>query len=220
MTQIIDFNSKKNILTVEDFFALFIMFKSKDDLGILVEFDLSKLMYSLPRWRGMEKFKNLYGNIEINLDENNIEYINLVDLIAKKIKEKVVISYGDAKFLILANEELFSEQRKQYKKSDLDLFNQLMFYINNDLEFGIGNWEVFSQDEVVQVDKYPSYVSGEFVEQDKRDYYKNKFGLNIIIGDIDGNGGIDAYDAGIVLNLTEGTLKFEDMTKNNQYYNR
>lgn len=169
MTQIIDFNSKKNILTVEDFFALFIMFKSKDDLGILVEFDLSKLMYSLPRWRGMEKFKNLYGNIEINLDENNIEYINLVDIIAKKIKEKVVISSGDAKFLILANEELFSEQRKQYKKSDLDLFNQLMFYINNDLEFGIGNWEVFSQDEVVQVDKYPSYVSGEFVEQDKRD---------------------------------------------------
>ena len=116
MTQIIDFNSKKNILTVEDFFALFIMFKSKDDLGILVEFDLSKLMYSLPRWRGMEKFKSLYGNIEINLDENNIEYINLVDIIAKKIKEKVVISSGDAKFLILANEELFSEQRKQYKK--------------------------------------------------------------------------------------------------------
>lgn len=60
----------------------------------------------------------------------------------------------------------------------------------------------------------------EDLEQDKKNYYKNKFGLNIIIGDIDGNGGIDAYDAGIVLQLTGGNLKFEDMTKINQYYNR
>lgn len=60
----------------------------------------------------------------------------------------------------------------------------------------------------------------EDLEEDKKNYYKNKFGLNIIIGDMDGNGGIDAYDAGIVLSLKEGTLKFEDMAKNNQYYNR
>lgn len=82
MTQIIEFNSKKNILTVEDFFDLFIMFKSKDDLGVLVEFDLSKLMYSLPRWRGMDKFKNLYENIEINLDDKTLKQ--------KKIKDTLV----------------------------------------------------------------------------------------------------------------------------------
>lgn len=60
----------------------------------------------------------------------------------------------------------------------------------------------------------------EDLEQDKKNYYKNKFGLNIIIGDIDGNGGIDTLDAGIVFSLTEGNLKFEDMAKNSQYYNR
>lgn len=64
MTQIIEFNSKKNILTVEDFF------------------DLSKLMYSLPRWRGMDKFKNLYENIEINLDDKTLKQ--------KKIKDTLV----------------------------------------------------------------------------------------------------------------------------------
>lgn len=60
----------------------------------------------------------------------------------------------------------------------------------------------------------------EGLEQDKKDYYKNEFGLSIIMGDIDENGVIDALDAGSVLSLKEGNLKFEDMTKNNQYYNR
>ena len=64
--------------------------------------------------------------------------------------------------------------------------------------------------------KWDDILKDEF----KKDYYKNEFGLSIIMGDIDENGVIDALDAGSVLSLKEGNLKFEDMTKNNQYYKR
>ncbi len=167
MAQIVDFNSKKSILTEEDFLDMFVMFKSKDDLGILVQFDLIQVMYSLPRWKNILKFKKLYENIEIKLDDNNKEYINLIDAAAKRTKEKVLVSVDNVNFFILANDELFNKQKEQYTRTDLEAFRQLMFYINNDLEFGTGNWEILSEDEIIQVPGYPSYVSGEFIGQDK-----------------------------------------------------
>ncbi len=82
------------------------------------------------------------------------------------ITEEGKILYANL-ITVFENDELFNKQKEQYTRTDLEAFRQLMFYINNDLEFGTGNWEILSEDEIIQVPGYPSYVSGEFIGQDK-----------------------------------------------------
>lgn len=82
------------------------------------------------------------------------------------ITEEGKILYANL-ITVFENDELFNKQKEQYTRTDLEAFRQLMFYINNDLEFGIGNWDILSEDEIIQVPGYPSYVSGEFIGQDK-----------------------------------------------------
>lgn len=44
-----------------------------------------------------------------------------------------------------------------------------MFFINNDLEHGIENWELFDEVEVIKVPGYPIYCTDEFLDENKND---------------------------------------------------
>lgn len=52
-------------------------------------------------------------------------------------------------------------------KDVLESFGDLMFFVNNDLKYGIGNWKFLFEDEVLQYPKYPSIVTGEFIGKEK-----------------------------------------------------
>ena len=161
---------------------------------------------------------NLSANVGLFKKTRDVAY----DYDIAQIKENLAdyqIEYCQNTGYVLSDETM-TNLAKISKETGVDGHKFVVYYdqgsADNVLIFF--NWKKVTLDEMKKLEEINDIV--EDLEQDKRDYYKNKFGLNIIIGDIDGNGGIDAYDAGIVLNLTEGTLKFEDMTKNNQYYNR
>ena len=44
-----------------------------------------------------------------------------------------------------------------------------MFFINDDLEHGIENWELFNEVEVIKVPGYPIYCTDEFLDENKND---------------------------------------------------
>ena len=167
MAQIEDFNSKKSELTQEDIFDMFIMFKSHEKQ--LAEFNLTTLMYSLPRWKNRFKLHKLYENIEIKKDDEGKEYVDLVKVAQEKVKERKLLMFDDDLFMILVKDDFFDKQKKQYRKDDLANFGDLMFYVNHDLEYGIGKWSIFAEDEVIKVPGYLPYITDEFFDMDKND---------------------------------------------------
>lgn len=58
----------------------------------------------------------------------------------------------------------------------------------------------------------------EGLEENKELYYKNKFGLDIKIGDINGDKTIDSIDFSSITELK--TTEFKNIVSNNNYYNR
>lgn len=169
MGEIINFNCSENSinLTKEDIFNLFLIFKNK--VGPLEQFDLNILMQSLAKHRNLKKFNSIFKSILIEKNENGKEIINLREFLAKKKEKKLIFINPDDEndIFIIGTEENFKILASKYNEDVLEIFNNLMFYIDNDLEFGVGNWEIFAQDELIEVLGYPSIVTGEFIEKDK-----------------------------------------------------
>ena len=69
--------------------------------------------------------------------------------------------------MIIASSEKINELKEKYCKDVLQSFGDLIFFVNNDLKHGIGNWELLFEDEVLQYPKYPSIVTGEFIDKEK-----------------------------------------------------
>ena len=69
--------------------------------------------------------------------------------------------------MILASPEKINELKEKYCKDVLQIFGDLMIFINNDLKYGIGNWELLFEDEVLKYPRYPSIVAGEFIGKKK-----------------------------------------------------
>lgn len=169
MSNVIEFKKidKSFNLDLEDIINLFLICKSRE--GILIEFDLNILIQSIYKYIDIERFNSLYTNIKPLLNESN-KFINeLENILVKKVKEKAIVFYPSNKnqIFIIGNEEYFLNMKNNYSAELFDKFNELMFCINNDLEFGIDNWEIIAEDEYISDSIYPGIVTGEFIGQDK-----------------------------------------------------
>lgn len=170
MGKIISFNNTDDnpfCFTTEDLFNLFLISKQKEET--LAMFDSAVLMRSFAKYRNLEKFSSIYKEIVVSKDESGNEIVDLTEFLEKKKQQRVIIEDPRNKnqMLILGSEEEFETLASNYSKGVLSSFNNLMFYINNDLKFGIGKWSIFAEDELINVPRYPSFVTGEFINQDK-----------------------------------------------------
>ena len=161
---IVEFNNyKKNYidkLTEKDILNLILIFKYNEVTFI----DINKIMKLLGNYNNVEKFKTLYENINIKTDNNNCSILDLNDEYIKMLEKGLIIETSKNEFMILASPEEINKLKEQYRDNVLQTFNDLMFYINNDLKYGIGNWELLFEDEVLKYPKYPSIVTGEFID--------------------------------------------------------
>lgn len=169
MSNIVNFG-KLDDISLEDVFNLFLIFKSKD--GVLTSFSISTVMESLARYKEMGRFSCIYAGITTEKNAEGKEIINIGKFLDQKKQEKLItnLSEIDADTIyILGTEETFEQLSHSYNKRILDRFNSLMFFINNDLEHGIENWELFDEVEVIKVPGYPIYCTGEFLDENKND---------------------------------------------------
>ena len=164
---IIDFNSYKNKkvekITEEDILNLILIFKY-DEIDF---FNINNIMESLGSYAGMERFKKIYENLKIKTNQNNSPVVDLTDIYQKMLKERLIIETQENEFMILASPEKINELKEKYCKDVLQSFGDIMFFVNNDLKHGIGNWELLFEDEVLQYPRYPSIVTGEFIGIEK-----------------------------------------------------
>lgn len=164
---IIDFNSYRNKetekITEEDIFNLILIFK----YGEIDFFNINNIMESLGCYARMERFKNIYENLNVITNLNNFPIVDLTDIYEKMLEERLIIESHENEFMIVASFEKINELKEKYCKDVLESFGNLMFFVNNDLKYGIGNWEFLFEDEVLQYPKYPSIVTGEFIGKEK-----------------------------------------------------
>lgn len=164
---IIDFNTYKSKnnekITEEDILNLILIFKY-DEIDF---FNINNIMESLGCYAGMERFKKIYESVNIKINQNNSPVVDLNDVYKKGIEDGLIIETQENKFMILASPEKINELKEKYCKDVLQSFGDLMFFVNNDLKHGIGNWELLFEDEVLQYPRYPSIVTGEFIDKEK-----------------------------------------------------
>lgn len=166
-SMIIDFNSYRNKktekITEEDIFNLILIFK----YGEIDFFNINNIMESLGCYARMERFKNIYENLNVITNLNNFPIVDLTDIYEKMLEDRLIIESHENEFMIVASFEKINELKEKYCKDVLESFENLMFFVNNDLKYGIGNWEFLFEDEVLQYPKYPSIVTGEFIGKEK-----------------------------------------------------
>lgn len=182
MNKIIDINIHRNKInnepsfniTKEDLFDLFLIFKSKEEP--LAGFDINVLMQSLAKHRNLKKFNLIFKNIVVEKNKYDKEIVDLSHFLEKKKQDKLIIQDPKNKnqMYILGSEKEFEELTSKYDETILLAFRNLMFYINNDLKYGIDKWEIFAEDEVIDVPGYPSFVTSEFIDEDKNDLQVKK----------------------------------------------
>lgn len=164
---IIDFNAYKNKkvdkITEEDVLNLLLIFKYEE----IVFININELMKSLGKYQGFEKYRILYDNLTIVLDDNDQLIIDLNSAYHRGIENGLIIESSENEFMILASPEQINSLKEKYSKKILRVFNDLMFYINNDLKYGIDNWELIFEDELLKYPRYPSIVTGEFIDKEK-----------------------------------------------------
>ncbi len=164
---VIDFNNYKSKkvekITEEDILFLILIFKYNE----VDFFNINDIMESLGYYSEVEKFKKIYENLSIKTNENNSPVVDLNDAYKKMIEERLIIETQEKEFMILASPEKITELKEKYCKNVLQSFGDLMFYVNNDLKYGIGNWKLLFEDEVLQYPGYPSIVTGEFIDKEK-----------------------------------------------------
>lgn len=166
-SMIIDFNSYRNKktekITEEDIFNLILIFK----YGEIDFFNINNIMESLGCYARMERFKNIYENLNVITNLNNFPIVDLTDIYEKMLEDRLIIESHENEFMIIASFEKINELKEKYCKDVLESFGNLMFFVNNDLKYGIGNWKFLFEDEVLQYPKYPSIVTGEFIGKEK-----------------------------------------------------
>ena len=171
---LVDFNNykKKKVdkLTEEDFFNLILIFKYNDVTFI----NINKIMNVLGNYSNVEKFKILYKDLNLKTDENNCSILDLKDTYIEMLEKGLIIETSENEFMILANPQKINDLKEKYCDNILQSFNDLMFYVNNDLKYGIGNWELLFEDEVLKYPKYPSIVTGEFIDIEKNEEVMQK----------------------------------------------
>lgn len=172
--KIINFNDERNKrlkkeneisrLTYEDIFNLLLI--SKNYEGILTSFNLNLVQQAFARYKHMQRFSSIFSNLEIEYNEDGKEIINFSSIVEKKSKDNIIIFYNDD-VVILADEEYFNNLKMNYTEETYFKFNDLVFFLNNDLKYGFDNWELLFEDEYIKYPGYPGIVTGEFIGQKK-----------------------------------------------------
>lgn len=171
MKKIVSFDEYKSnhdiIITVEDIFNLFLIFKQKEE--ILARVDVSVLSQSLSKYKNLEKFNLIFKNILLQENQYNNGIIDLNHVVEKKRQEKLIIVNPENKneIYILGSDEEFKSLATIYTEKILNCFSELMFCVNNDLKFGIDKWKMIFEDEIIDVPGYPSIVTAEFIGRNK-----------------------------------------------------
>lgn len=156
-------NKKTEKITEEDIFNLILIFK----YGEIDFFNINNIMESLGCYARMERFKNIYENLNVKTNLNNFPIIDLTDIYKKMLEKRLIIENHEKEFIIIASFDKINELKEKYCKVVLQSFGDLMFFVNNDLKYGIGNWNLLFEDEVLQYPKYPSIITGEFIGKEK-----------------------------------------------------
>lgn len=156
-------SNKKSNLTNKDIFNLILIYKSME--GTLVSFNLNVLLESLEKYKSLERFSSIYQDLKF-VNDNGKERFDIEDILVENIERKIVLMNGN-EIVILSDNEYFEMLKKQYSREVLSEFGRLMYFINNDLKYGIGNWELVSEDEYIKDDNYLSFVTGEFIGKSK-----------------------------------------------------
>ena len=102
---IIDFNSYRNKktekITEEDIFNLILIFK----YGEIDFFNINNIMESLGCYARMERFKNIYENLNVITNLNNFLIVDLTDIYEKMLEERLIIESHENEFMIVASFE-------------------------------------------------------------------------------------------------------------------
>lgn len=166
---ILDFNSYKNKkidnLTEEDIFNLLLIYKYEEPRF----YNIEEVMKSFGKYSNMEKYSILYKNLNIKTYKKKFPIVDLMATYNKMLEQKILIEIVLNQFMILASEEYINQLKGKYHKKVLQLFNDLMYFVNNDLKYGIDNWELVFEDEIIEIPGYPSIVTGEFIDQEKEE---------------------------------------------------
>lgn len=151
-------------LNVDDIFNLLLIYKHREQ--ILSSFDLNFVERAFGRYKNMERFSSILSNLETECNENGEEIISFRSTIDRKIREKnVVLINGEV--VILGDDEYFDSLKREYDEETFSVFDNIYFFIYNDLEYGFDNWKVLFEDEYIKDPKYPGIVTGEFIGQKK-----------------------------------------------------
>lgn len=173
--KIIDFNdevqkrpSLKNQakqLNVDDVFNLLLIYINVEQ--ILASFDLNLVERAFGRYKNMERFSDVLGNLATEYNENGEEIISFRSAVDQKVSEKTIILIN-GEVVILGDNEYFDSLKREYDEETFLVFDNLYFYIYNDLKYGFDNWQLLFEDEYIKYPKYPEgIVTGEFIGQKK-----------------------------------------------------
>lgn len=138
-----------NILE-EDLFNLFIIYNLNHECNHFIKMDT--LMKSFGKYK--ERFPELYSNVEVKTNEVeipdfNVPFINLNPVYKKLLENKIIFSADDSdKITIVCNEEYFKLLESDYDEQVKKSFADLMFFINNDLEYGIDGWQLLLEEKI------------------------------------------------------------------------
>lgn len=167
---IIDFNTYKDNrvdkIIEEDILNLVLISKYEEPAFI----DKKILMKSLAKYKNFDRYKIIYENISLNSDEEGMPIVDLKYAYNKLVEENIILEYSECdEFMIVASPEMILSLKEKYSKSVLKALNDLMYFVNNDLRYGIDNWDLITEDELLTYPRYPSRVTGEFIDQEKNE---------------------------------------------------
>ncbi len=149
-------NKLKCVLTNEDIFDLFIIFKRNE--GILI-FNFDMFIKSLSKYRNLDKFNYIYRNLEVVSNGDLEDIIDLKECLERKLKNNHIMinPSNKSEIIILETIDQARNMMGSYNSHTLLLFKELMVLIDNDLEYGIDNFqtkkEVSSIDEIKKIVK-------------------------------------------------------------------
>lgn len=135
MSEIVDFNKKKNELSLskEIFLNLYLLYANRCDMFIAVDLDVFERSVAIHKKN--EQFSFLLSNFEIEYN-NNEEIVNFHEVVNKN----GIILLDNT--ILLLDDRYLKQYEKRYNSFIKAYGDLLLFYIHNDLKYGIGNWDM------------------------------------------------------------------------------
>lgn len=135
MSKIVDFNTKKKELSLskEDLLNLYLLYENKCDGFVAIDLDVFERSIAIHKKNN--QFAFLLDNFEIEHSDDNEEFVNFHDVVNKN----EIILLGNT--ILLLDDEYLKHFEKRYDFF-IKIYGNLLFYIHNDLKYGINNWVI------------------------------------------------------------------------------